>query len=120
MASHGSSAPPQQPKAPPKPQLNFLEDFVLSGAAAIISKTAAAPIERVKLLVQNQDEMIKTGRLRTPYKGIIDCFLSGVNGGGTDPFLERQSGQLRALFPDAGAQFRLQARDSTIIRACRP
>ena len=53
--------------------LHFVENFGLSGAAAIISKTAAAPIERVKLLVQNQDEMIKAGRLDTPYKGVIDC-----------------------------------------------
>ena len=36
--------------------------------------TAAAPIERVKLLIQNQDEMIKQGRLSEPYKGIGDCF----------------------------------------------
>lgn len=57
-----------------KPRLSFAEDFALSGAAAVISKTAAAPIERVKLLVQNQDEMLKTGRLQTPYKGVLDCF----------------------------------------------
>lgn len=56
-----------------KKDLHFVENFGLSGAAAIISKTAAAPIERVKLLVQNQDEMIKAGRLDTPYKGVIDC-----------------------------------------------
>lgn len=56
-----------------KPQLSFAENFCLSGAAAVISKTASAPIERVKLLVQNQDEMIKQGRLETPYKGVIDC-----------------------------------------------
>ena len=49
-------------------KLNFVEDFFLSGIAAGISKTAAAPIERVKLLVQNQDEMIKQGRLSEPYK----------------------------------------------------
>ena len=36
---------------------------MLSGVAAGVSKTFAAPIERVKLLVQNQDEMIKQGRL---------------------------------------------------------
>ena len=54
-------------------KLHFVENFGLSGAAAIISKTAAAPIERVKLLVQNQDEMIKAGRLSTPYKGVLDC-----------------------------------------------
>lgn len=56
-------------------KLGFVENFALSGAAAIISKTAAAPIERVKLLVQNQDEMIKAGRLKEPYKGVIDCTL---------------------------------------------
>lgn len=33
-----------------------------------------APIERVKLLIQNQDEMLKTGRLTEPYKGIGECF----------------------------------------------
>merc|ERR1711937_21317 len=57
----------------PKQKLGFAENFALSGAAAIISKTAAAPIERVKLLVQNQDEMIKQGKLDVPYKGIGEC-----------------------------------------------
>ena len=56
-----------------KQKLGFAENFALSGAAAVISKTAAAPIERVKLLVQNQDEMIKQGRLDKPYSGVIDC-----------------------------------------------
>ena len=56
-------------------KLSFVENFGLSGAAAIISKTAAAPIERVKLLVQNQDEMLKAGRLSEPYKGVVDCTL---------------------------------------------
>jgi solute carrier family 25 (adenine nucleotide translocator) protein 4/5/6/31 len=46
----------------------------MGGTAAAISKTAAAPIERVKLLIQNQGAMIKAGRLERPYKGIIDCF----------------------------------------------
>jgi len=59
----------------PSPLLGFTENFLLSGAAAIISKTAAAPIERVKLLVQNQGEMLKTGRLDKPYAGVMDCTL---------------------------------------------
>jgi len=54
-------------------KLTFAENFALSGTAAIVSKTIAAPIERVKLLVQNQGEMLKSGRLATPYKGVIDC-----------------------------------------------
>merc|ERR1711976_392060 len=56
-------------------KLGFAENFGLSGAAAVISKTAAAPIERVKLLVQNQDEMIKAGRLDKPYSGVMDCSI---------------------------------------------
>ncbi|CAN1263742.1 ADP,ATP carrier protein, mitochondrial [Linum perenne] len=47
---------------------------MMGGVSAAVSKTAAAPIERVKLLIQNQDEMIKAGRLSEPYKGIGDCF----------------------------------------------
>ena len=42
-----------------KKKLGFFENFMLSGVAAAVSKTAAAPIERVKLLVQNLSEMIK-------------------------------------------------------------
>jgi solute carrier family 25 (adenine nucleotide translocator) protein 4/5/6/31 len=44
------------------------------GTAAAISKTAAAPIERVKLLIQNQGAMLAAGRLNKPYTGIVDCF----------------------------------------------
>lgn len=57
-----------------KKKLGFFEDFMIGGVAAGISKTVAAPIERVKLLVQNQDEMLRTGRLSEPYKGVTDCF----------------------------------------------
>jgi len=46
----------------------------MGGVSAAVSKTAAAPIERIKLLVQNQGEMIKQGRLDRPYAGIGDCF----------------------------------------------
>jgi len=54
--------------------MGFAVDFLMGGVSAAVSKTAAAPIERVKLLIQNQDEMIKQGRLTEPYKGIGDCF----------------------------------------------
>jgi solute carrier family 25 (adenine nucleotide translocator) protein 4/5/6/31 len=58
----------------PKDLRSFTIDFMMGGVSAAVSKTAAAPIERIKLLVQNQDEMIKQGRLSHPYKGIGDCF----------------------------------------------
>ena len=71
---------------PEKKKLGFFENFMLSGVAAGVSKTAAAPIERVKLLVQNQDEMIKQGRLDKPYTGVIDCVQRTLRTEGVIPF----------------------------------
>lgn len=56
----------------------FMTDFLMGGVAAAVSKTAAAPIERVKLLIQNQDEMLKSGRLSHPYQGVRECFARTV------------------------------------------
>ena len=71
---------------PEKKKLGFFENFMLSGVAAGVSKTAAAPIERVKLLVQNQDEMIKQGRLDKPYSGVVDCVQRTLRTEGVIPF----------------------------------
>jgi solute carrier family 25 (adenine nucleotide translocator) protein 4/5/6/31 len=51
----------------------FLIEFLMGGVSAAVSKTIAAPIELVKLRLQNMDAMIKNGALDHPYKGIIDC-----------------------------------------------
>ena len=69
-----------------KKKLGFVENFMLSGVAAGVSKTAAAPIERVKLLVLNQDEMIKQGRLDKPYTGVVDCTMRVLKTEGVYPF----------------------------------
>lgn len=52
----------------------FSVDFLMGGTAAIFAKSAAAPIERIKLLLQNQGELMKRGQLKRPYMGIGDCF----------------------------------------------
>jgi len=54
--------------------IGFLKDLLVGGTSAAISKTAVAPIERVKLLLQVQDAstQIKAGE---KYKGIVDCFV---------------------------------------------
>ncbi|XP_064604563.1 uncharacterized protein LOC135469869 [Liolophura sinensis] len=88
-----------------KPKLSFLENFCLSGAAAIISKTAAAPIERVKLLVQNQDEMIKAGRLSEPYKGVIDCTVRTFKTEGVLPFWRGNLANCIRYFPTQALNF---------------
>lgn len=88
-----------------KKKLHFVENFGLSGAAAVISKTAAAPIERVKLLVQNQDEMIKAGRLDTPYKGVIDCTVRTYKAEGAISFWRGNLANCIRYFPTQALNF---------------
>lgn len=54
----------------------FFIDLAAGGVAGGISKTAVAPIERVKLLLQTQDSnpKIKSGEVPR-YRGIVDCFV---------------------------------------------
>ncbi|CAH8633633.1 unnamed protein product [Schistosoma margrebowiei] len=85
--------------------LSFAENFLLSGAAAVIAKTAAAPIERVKLLVQNQDEMIKQGRLDKPYTGVIDCTVRTFRQEGILPFWRGNLPNCLRYFPTQALNF---------------
>merc|ERR1719471_1512709 len=89
----------------PKPKISFFEDFALAGAAAVISKTAAAPIERVKLLVQNQGEMLKAGRLAEPYKGVIDCVKKTYHSEGVIPFWRGNLANCIRYFPTQALNF---------------
>jgi len=86
-------------------KMSFAENFALSGAAAVISKTAAAPIERVKLLVQNQDEMIKQGKLTEPYKGVIDCTARTFKTEGLLPFWRGNLANCIRYFPTQALNF---------------
>ncbi|KAL5022382.1 hypothetical protein ScPMuIL_001537 [Solemya velum] len=88
-----------------KPKLGFVENFLLSGTAAAVSKTVAAPIERVKLLVQNQDEMIKAGRLSEPYKGVMDCTLKTYKTEGIMPFWRGNLANCIRYFPTQALNF---------------
>jgi solute carrier family 25 (adenine nucleotide translocator) protein 4/5/6/31 len=89
----------------PSPLLSFTENFALSGAAAVISKTAAAPIERVKLLVQNQGEMMKAGRLDRPYNGVIDCTVRTFRTEGILPFWRGNLPNCIRYFPTQALNF---------------
>ncbi|PWA54062.1 ADP,ATP carrier protein 1, mitochondrial [Artemisia annua] len=48
-------------------------DLFVAGLYAAVGKTAVAPIERVKLLIQNQDGLVKNDRLTKPYQGVRHC-----------------------------------------------
>jgi len=54
--------------------VNFSKDFLAGGISAAISKTAVAPIERVKLLLQVQHAS-KQIAADQRYKGMVDCFV---------------------------------------------
>jgi len=54
--------------------VSFLKDFAAGGISAAISKTAVAPIERVKLLLQVQYAS-KQIAVDKRYKGMVDCFV---------------------------------------------
>merc|ERR1712168_246872 len=86
-------------------QLGFIENFLLSGVAAGVSKTAAAPIERIKLLVQNQDEMIKQGRLDKPYNGVVDCFRRTISAEGVGPLWRGNLANVLRYFPTQALNF---------------
>jgi len=86
-------------------KLGFVENFMLAGVAAGVSKTAAAPIERVKLLVQNQDEMIKQGRLDKPYKGVIDCTTRVLKTEGVYPLWRGNLANVLRYFPTQALNF---------------
>jgi solute carrier family 25 (adenine nucleotide translocator) protein 4/5/6/31 len=54
--------------------VSFAKDFIAGGVSAAISKTAVAPIERVKLLLQVQHASKQIEESKR-YKGIIDAFV---------------------------------------------
>lgn len=97
FASHLSSITVPSPAE--KGATGFMVDFLMGGVSAAVSKTAAAPIERVKLLIQNQDEMLKSGRLSEPYKGISDCFARTMKDEGVIALWRGNTANVLRYFP---------------------
>jgi solute carrier family 25 (adenine nucleotide translocator) protein 4/5/6/31 len=87
---------------PKKPKTNMAEDFMLGGIAAAVSKTVAAPIERVKLLLQNQGE---NAAITKPYKGIIDVFVRVPREQGVVSFWRGNWANVLRYFPTQALNF---------------
>jgi len=83
----------------------FIIDFLMGGVSAAVSKTAAAPIERVKLLIQNQDEMLKAGRLDRKYNGIVDCFSRTAKNEGVMSLWRGNTANVIRYFPTQALNF---------------
>jgi len=83
---------------------NFALDFALGGISAAISKTAVAPIERVKLLLQTQDANAKiTGDKK--YKGMIDCIVRVPKEEGFSAFWRGNLANVIRYFPTQALNF---------------
>jgi len=78
---------------------------MMGGISAAVSKTAAAPIERVKLLIQNQEEMIKQGRLSRKYDGIAECFKRTAAEEGMTSFWRGNTANVIRYFPTQALNF---------------
>ncbi|KAG7880247.1 hypothetical protein KL905_002916 [Ogataea polymorpha] len=86
-------------------QSSFFVDFMMGGVSAAVAKTGAAPIERVKLLIQNQDEMIKQGRLARRYTGIGECFKRTLADEGLVSFWKGNTANVIRYFPTQALNF---------------
>ena len=83
------------------------------------SKTISAPIERIKMVVQNQDEMIKQGRLERPFKGIIDCAMWINSNEGFSAFWRSNLTNCIRYFPTQALNFAFKGQIKS-IQALKP
>lgn len=88
-----------------KDKESFFVDFLMGGVSAAIAKTGAAPIERVKILIQNQDEMLKQGSLDSKYNGIVDCFTRTAKNEGIISFWRGNTANVLRYFPTQALNF---------------
>jgi len=84
--------------------LNPVESFLIGGVAAGISKTLAAPIERVKLLLQNQGESA-AAKAQGEYKGIVDVFVRVPKEQGVAAFWRGNLANVIRYFPTQALNF---------------
>jgi len=83
---------------------NFALDFMLGGISAAVSKTAVAPIERVKLLLQTQDANSKI-KGDKKYKGMVDVFVRVPKEEGFAAFWRGNLANVIRYFPTQALNF---------------
>jgi len=82
----------------------FAKDFLAGGISAAVSKTAVAPIERVKLLLQVQHASKQITK-ENQYKGIIDCFVRIPKEQGVVSFWRGNMANVIRYFPTQALNF---------------
>jgi len=84
--------------------VGFLKDFAAGGISAAVSKTAVAPIERVKLLLQVQ-HISKQISADQRYKGMVDCFVRIPKEQGFSAFWRGNLANVIRYFPTQALNF---------------
>lgn len=103
-------------KTGPNTKLGFTENFFLSGTAAAISKTSAAPIERVKLLLQNQNELLKQGKLNQKYSGVRECISRVFRHEGVLAFWRGNGASVIRYFPQQALNFAFKDKIKSVFK----
>lgn len=85
---------------------DFLVNFLAGGVSGAVAKTATAPIERVKLLIQTQDANPKiiSGEVKR-YTGIADCFSRVTKEQGFGAFWRGNMTNIIRYFPTQAFNF---------------
>ncbi|EGR31081.1 mitochondrial carrier protein, putative [Ichthyophthirius multifiliis] len=95
----------------------FILDFLSGGVAGAISKTVAAPIERVKLLMQTGTENLKLTR---PYKSIAECFTRCIKEEGVLSLWRGNSVNVIRYFPTQALNFSFKEKFNSIFNPFDP
>lgn len=100
-------------------QQDFLVNFLMGGVSAAVAKTCAAPIERVKLLMQNQGEMIKQGTLEKRYAGITECFTRTIKTEGLLSLWRGNVANVLRYFPTQALNFAFKDKIKAMFNVSR-
>lgn len=86
--------------------MSFVADFAAGGISGAVAKTATAPIERVKLIIQTQDAnpLIKSGKVAR-YTGIGNCFTRVYQEQGLKAFWRGNLTNVIRYFPTQAFNF---------------
>jgi len=94
--------------------MSFAQDFIAGGISAAVSKTAVAPIERVKLLLQVQAVSKQLSEAQK-YKGIVDCFVRIPKEQGFGAFWRGNLANVIRYFPTQALNFAFKDKYQSIF-----
>ncbi|KAK6453607.1 ADP,ATP carrier protein [Scheffersomyces xylosifermentans] len=86
---------------------------------SILWKTTLAPMNRVKLLIQSQNELIKQGSLTKKYEGIINCFVRTTRNEGIVALWRGNSADIIKFFPTWVMNHALKEKLNTVFGVCK-